>query len=111
MKQTLQSDLHAKTGGVHIVGLFTPDGVVCIAEDIGRHNALDRVIGYGLLNNVSFSQDICRQFGKGFIRDGTEMPDCRNTASSYPGVRRQAWPWKWLRRPASRSSGLQEATR
>jgi FdhD protein len=54
MKQTLQSDLHAKTGGVHIVGLFTPGGVVCIAEDIGRHNALDRVIGYGLLNNVSF---------------------------------------------------------
>ena len=56
MKQTLQSDLHAKTGGVHIVGIFTTDGVVCIAEDIGRHNALDRVIGYGLLNNIIFSQ-------------------------------------------------------
>ena len=54
MKQTLQSDLHAKTGGIHIVGLFNPGGMVCVAEDIGRHNALDRVIGYGLLNKVSF---------------------------------------------------------
>ncbi len=56
MKQTLESDLHTKTGGNHIVGLFSPAGMVCVAEDIGRHNALDRIIGYGLLNNVSFSQ-------------------------------------------------------
>jgi FdhD protein len=64
MKQTLQSDLHAKTGGVHIVGLFTPAGVVSIAEDIGRHNALDRVIGYGLLNNVIFSQTLAVSSGR-----------------------------------------------
>jgi FdhD protein len=64
MKQTLQSDLHAKTGGVHIVGLFIPDGVVCIAEDIGRHNALDRVIGYGLLNNVIFSHTFAVSSGR-----------------------------------------------
>jgi FdhD protein len=64
MKQTLQSDLHAKTGGVHIVGLFNPDGVVCIAEDIGRHNALDRVIGYGLINNSIFSQTFAVSSGR-----------------------------------------------
>jgi FdhD protein len=64
MKKTLQSDLHAKTGGVHIVGLFTPGVVVCIAEDIGRHNALDRVIGYGLLNNVIFSQTFAVSSGR-----------------------------------------------
>lgn len=64
MKQTLRSDLHAKTGGVHIVGLFAPGAVVCIAEDIGRHNALDRVIGYGLLNNVSFAGTIAFSSGR-----------------------------------------------
>jgi FdhD protein len=64
MKKTLQSDLHAKTGGIHIVGLFNPDGVVVIAEDIGRHNALDRVIGYGLLNNVLFSDTFVISSGR-----------------------------------------------
>ena len=64
MKQTLQSDLHAKTGGTHIVGLFNSDGVVCLAEDIGRHNALDRIIGFGLLNNVAFSRTFATSSGR-----------------------------------------------
>ncbi|MCX6700783.1 MAG: formate dehydrogenase accessory sulfurtransferase FdhD [Methanomicrobiales archaeon] len=64
MKQTLQSDLHTKTGGTHIVGLFNADGVVCIAEDIGRHNALDRIIGYGLLNKVVFSKTFVASSGR-----------------------------------------------
>lgn len=55
VKETLQSDLHVKTGGIHVVGLFSDKGTIMITEDIGRHNALDRVIGYGLLNNVNFS--------------------------------------------------------
>ena len=56
MKETLISDLHNRTGGIHIVGLFGPDGKICIVEDIGRHNALDKVIGYGLKHNVDFSK-------------------------------------------------------
>jgi FdhD protein len=38
--------------------------MVCIAEDIGRHNALDRIIGYGLLNNVSFSRTFVVSSGR-----------------------------------------------
>lgn len=39
----------SKTGGIHASGLFSNKGdVVAIKEDVGRHNALDKLIGYVL---------------------------------------------------------------
>lgn len=56
IKQTLTSELHQLTGGIHVVALAGAEGIITVSEDIGRHNALDRVIGYGLRKGIDFSR-------------------------------------------------------
>jgi FdhD protein len=42
-------DIFNRTGGLHAAGLFTADGEPVVArEDIGRHNAVDKVVGWAL---------------------------------------------------------------
>ncbi|MEU7632273.1 formate dehydrogenase accessory sulfurtransferase FdhD [Nocardia sp. NPDC049220] len=47
------------TGGIHAAGLFTADGAaLTVREDIGRHNAVDKVIGWALRENLIPAHDL-----------------------------------------------------
>ena len=56
VREVLESELHTLTGGIHVVGLASEGGIIARSEDIGRHNALDRVIGYGLKNGIDLTR-------------------------------------------------------
>jgi len=53
------------TGGTHAVALASPDGQVFLsAEDVGRHNAMDKVIGRALLEKRKFGELVALLSGR-----------------------------------------------
>ncbi|MEJ2241818.1 MAG: formate dehydrogenase accessory sulfurtransferase FdhD [Candidatus Bathyarchaeota archaeon] len=46
-----------KTGGVHVAALYSQKGdIIALAEDVGRHNAVDKVIGSCAIKKIDFSK-------------------------------------------------------
>jgi FdhD protein len=70
VRAILKSPVFSETEAVHSAGLFL-DGkeAVSITEDLGRHNALDKVIGAGLLKGIDFGRVLAASTG----RQPTEM--------------------------------------
>jgi FdhD protein len=49
----LRQPTFARTGGLHATGLFRAAGEpVCVCEDVGRHNAMDKVVGWALHSDL-----------------------------------------------------------
>ena len=65
MKAILKSEVFTETEAVHSAGLFlNGSDAICITEDLGEYNAVDKVIGYGLLHKVNFGQTVVAATGR-----------------------------------------------
>ena len=58
------SDLFQKTGGVHSAALADKNKIILFAEDIGRHNAVDKLIGRTFLDNIHVENKILLSSGR-----------------------------------------------
>lgn len=56
--------LFQSTGGVHVAALFEEGQLAAFAEDVGRHNAVDKVVGKAILANVDFSKSVLVSSGR-----------------------------------------------
>lgn len=59
------SDLHKKTHGVHSAGLYDTTGKqIAFYDEIGRHTAIDKLVGYALLNDILLDNTIVFSTGR-----------------------------------------------
>jgi FdhD protein len=62
-----EQELFRRTGGLHAAALFSAKGeLIVLREDIGRHNAVDKVIGWAFLRNqIPLKGHLCLVSGRG----------------------------------------------
>jgi FdhD protein len=59
-----KSELYLETGGMHGACIIDAEGTMTIREDIGRHNAVDKIIGYAIKNHLQPEQLILLTTGR-----------------------------------------------
>lgn len=59
-----KSELFLKTGGVHSCALCSKDKILYFEDDIGRHNALDKILGGAFLDNIDLSDKVVITSGR-----------------------------------------------
>ena len=63
-KMARRSEVFRQTGGVHSAALCVPERIVFQTDDIGRHNAVDKVIGWARLNHVDLQDKLLLSTGR-----------------------------------------------
>ncbi|HGE72409.1 TPA: formate dehydrogenase accessory sulfurtransferase FdhD [Candidatus Poribacteria bacterium] len=58
------SSLYKSTGGTHASALCDPDGILIFKEDIGRHNAIDKIFGECLLKGIKVEDKMILTSGR-----------------------------------------------
>ena len=59
-----RSPIYRATGGVHSAALCSRDGILIFSEDIGRHNAIDKIFGECILKDTSTAERIIITSGR-----------------------------------------------
>ena len=63
-RMTNLSQVFQQTGGVHSAASCTPEDIIFRTDDIGRHNAVDKVIGWARLNRVELQDKLLLSTGR-----------------------------------------------
>ncbi len=90
--------LYARTRGVHAAGITNGEGLLAVAEDVGRHNAIDKILGACLLKGIDtrglmllatgrISSEMVRKAG----RMGCPLVASRNSPTSMAVTMARAW--------------------
>ena len=96
-KLQTQQPLNLRTGSVHAAAWALPGkGIQLVREDVGRHNALDKVIGALVRAGTDLSRGLSHHHQSRELRDGAEGRDCRRIAGRRrvraDGIGDRSWP-------------------
>ncbi len=58
------AELYRRTGGLHVAALACGSSYFTVREDVGRHNAVDKVLGRGLLDSIDFPRSVILTSGR-----------------------------------------------